>query len=75
MRNEENQNLLHDVYADVGYRRMFMETKSGYGGAFGVFFCNGYIHDFYGIRGGCRAGRPRSARQNKGAGGIMVCYR
>ena len=45
MRNEENQHLLHDVYADVGYRRMFMETKSGYGGAFGVFFCNGYIHD------------------------------
>lgn len=38
MRNEENQHLLHDVYADVGYRRMFMETKSGYGGAFGVFF-------------------------------------
>ena len=38
MRNEENQHLLHDVYADFGYRRMFMETKSGYGGAFGVFF-------------------------------------
>ncbi|MEY8265279.1 DUF4405 domain-containing protein [Lachnospiraceae bacterium 64-25] len=55
--------------------RILALVIAGYGGAFGVFLCNGYIHDFYGIRGGCRAGRPRSARQNKGAGGIMVCYR